>query len=65
MKFLIWSMEHGSWWGPNSIGYTPHKKDAGRYSLEEACEIVTSANIGMSRGYMKPPHEAMIPDTEE
>lgn len=64
LKFLIWSMEHNAWWMPNERGYTPSREEAGRYSFEEACKIVKAANIGLSRGYQKNPHEAMIADTE-
>lgn len=34
--YLVWSNEHGAWWGHNQCGYNAHVKDAGRYSLEEA-----------------------------
>ena len=43
-KWLIWSVEHRCWWKPNSFGYTANREDAGRYSLEEAKEIVRNAN---------------------
>ena len=39
-QFLIWSHEHGGWWGPNHRGYVQRAEDAGRYSLEEAANIV-------------------------
>lgn len=44
-KYLIWSFEHGGWWGPAHIGYYPNRADAGIYSEREAVDIVTRANI--------------------
>jgi hypothetical protein len=43
-SFLIWSNEHGAWWGPNGCGYTKRREEAGRYVLFEALRIVFSAN---------------------
>jgi hypothetical protein len=54
--FLIWSIEHDAWWGPNRIGYTRALAEAGRYWEPEARDIVTRANY--------PPgtcHECAIP----
>ncbi len=45
MKYLIWSFEHGGWWGPNSIGYVAKRSDAGEYTEEDAMAIVAGANI--------------------
>lgn len=49
MNYLIRSFEHEftrvCWWGPNRCGYTEKLEEAGRYSGEEAAEIVTAANI--------------------
>lgn len=39
-KFLIWSWEHRGWWRPKSYGYTADWRDAGRYSWDQAAEIV-------------------------
>lgn len=44
--FLIWSEEHGSWWRPRRAGYTTSMRSAGRYTYDEALEIVEGANIG-------------------
>jgi hypothetical protein len=43
--YVIWSYEHGAWWGPARCGYTVQLADAGRYSRDEAERIVASANI--------------------
>ena len=40
----IWCFERGMWWKPYSNGYTFHIKEAGKYSYEEAVEIVKQAN---------------------
>ena len=38
--FVIWSWEHHSWWAPNRQGYAEHLEQAGRYSFQEAADIV-------------------------
>jgi hypothetical protein len=43
--WLIWSNEHRAWWGPGRHGYTTLTDRAGRYSRQEAAEIVGQANI--------------------
>jgi hypothetical protein len=43
-EYLIWSEEHGSWWGPGNSGYTRSLFEASRYSLSEAKSIVEKAN---------------------
>ena len=57
--WLIWSLEHAAWWKPDSVGYCFKKSQAGRYTFQEACDIVRSANRGIGDS---PPHEAMILD---
>jgi hypothetical protein len=37
--YVVWSIEHKSWWGPNRSGYTPYLDLAGRYTRDEAIEI--------------------------
>jgi len=59
-KWLIWSIEHRSWWAPNRIGYTPDVVFAGLYAYEEALDIVTGANRGIVR-HVCEPNEAMCP----
>lgn len=54
--FLIWSLEHEAWWGPNHRGYFKEREKAGLYSFEEALKIVKGANIGLH----DVPNEAMI-----
>jgi hypothetical protein len=57
-EWLIWSIEHGAWWAPNSLGYTKSRKNAGLYSWDDALAIVRGANTGLND--QTPPHEAMI-----
>jgi hypothetical protein len=51
--YLIWSNEHGLWWGRGSCGYVQSFADAGRYSRVEALKICaneipgTAARLGM------------------
>lgn len=40
--FLIWSIEHGAWWRAEHGGYTEDVKEAGRYSFDEAIDIVNN-----------------------
>ena len=62
LKWLIWSLEHDSWWKPNHQGYTLKKEEAGRYSFEEALKIAISANHYRGNN---PPLEAMLPDSND
>jgi len=39
----IWSNQHGQWWRPNRRGYTAHIHEAGRYTWDEAAQIVIEA----------------------
>jgi hypothetical protein len=57
-KFLIWSIEHKAWWMPNRHGYTQIKENAGRYSFNEALDIVEEGN--MAPECVNFPHEAMV-----
>jgi hypothetical protein len=43
--WLIWSNDHGTWWGPNRGGYTRVVKDAGRYTLAEAWQIMRARDF--------------------
>lgn len=45
MRYVIWSLEHQAWWGPERRGYTASLRDAGQYSETEASAIVADANI--------------------
>jgi hypothetical protein len=58
-QYLIWSEEHGGWWGAGDWGYTRSLRQAGRYSKERADEIVSKANR-----FSEPPafNEIAIPD---
>jgi hypothetical protein len=42
-KYLIWSFEHSMWWGKNHAGYTLELANAGRYTAEEAVEILCNS----------------------
>lgn len=46
MKYLIWSIEHGMWWKPYEMGYTKDIYSAGRYTAEEAVEILCMCSPG-------------------
>jgi hypothetical protein len=46
--YLIWSHEHGAWWGPAGNGYARRISEAGRYTERVAIEICTSAMPGTS-----------------
>lgn len=56
--WLIWSFEHQGWWKPKKFGYTTNILEAGRYSYQEAKNIVEKANYGC----YNIPEEAMVPD---
>ena len=43
--YVLWSIEHTAWWRPSRRGYTRDIRQAGRYELLEAREIVRDANI--------------------
>ena len=46
--YLIWSHEHGAWWGPERCGYVRRISDAGRYSRADAWDICIKAMSGTS-----------------
>lgn len=54
--FLIWSIEHGSWWRSNHEGYTTDVQQAGRYTFDEAIDICNNPHT------VKPgvPNEAIV-----
>lgn len=41
--YLIWSHEHGGWWGPERCGYYQTVRNAGRYSRDEAMKVCHGA----------------------
>lgn len=66
-KYLIWSNEHNAWWRPGRCGYTDHRSLAGRYTLEEAIEIVDRANEFIEWKHfpndpIPVPNEAIVPE---
>lgn len=49
--WVVWSVEHNAWWGPNRGGYFTHLVGgAGLYTEAEAREIERSANGPAGRG---------------
>lgn len=54
---MIYSHEHAAWWRPRRLGYTGILAEAGRYSREEAEQIVTDAAYGWRGGL--PPEVAI------
>src|SRR6185437_4715576 len=59
-RCLIWSHEHGAWWRPNRLGYTPVAALAGRYTEAEAREICENAAYGWLDG--RPPEVMVLAD---
>ena len=57
-KWLIWSHEHRGWWPQSRSGYVKSIQHAGRFTFDEALEIVNQGNYGM-RGDV--PEETMMP----
>jgi hypothetical protein len=56
--WIVWSNEHNAWWKPSKRGYTNARHEAGRYSFEEACQIVHDANLYCGNT----PNEAVVRD---
>ena len=54
-KYLIWSHEHRQWWGPGHCGYTASIERAGRYTKNEAADIVLD--------HYPPGEEVAVPET--
>jgi hypothetical protein len=46
-EYLIWSHEHGMWWGPGGHGYTEHLDRAGHYLRKDAMRICCNAMPGV------------------
>jgi hypothetical protein len=61
VNYLIWSIEHGAWWGPNRRGYTQDVRTAGRYSYEVAVDIVEDANVAGVNECLIPEHCIQVP----
>jgi len=57
--WVIWSEEHGAWWGPGGHGYTFSLRQAGRYSRQQAERIVENANRYLRQGAR---NEVALPD---
>ncbi len=48
--WLIWSNEQRQWWRPGRAGYTLEVDQAGRYSRQEAGEVVSRLGVGEHKG---------------
>jgi hypothetical protein len=64
--WLVWSVEHNAWWGPDSCGYTLKLDAAGRYDFSEARNICRYANhrAGSKNQGISRPSEVMVPAPE-
>ena len=60
--YMIWSFEHGAWWGPNSNGFTRIPMDAGQYSRSDAYKICARRNY---RGIYEVPVPVSFFDYQE
>lgn len=45
-RYLVWSHEHGAWWGSGQMGYVQQLSSAGRYTRTEAIRICKRAIPG-------------------
>jgi len=43
--WVVWSFEHGAWWGPGRWGYVAELREAGRFTQREAEQIEREANV--------------------
>jgi hypothetical protein len=57
VRYVLWSEEHGAWWGAVEWGYTRSLLAAGRYSEADARKIADDANR-----YSKTLQEVALPD---
>lgn len=57
--WVVWSEEHGAWWGPGWHGYVTSLAGAGRYDKEEAIDIMDRANRYLPEGKI---YEIAMPD---
>lgn len=46
--YLIWSHEHGAWWGPGGHSYVGKVSAAGRYTRQKAIDVCAKAMPGTS-----------------
>lgn len=60
IKWLVWCHERQMWWRFAGVGYTEKEHEAGRFTFEEATDIIWDAHDG-GRLYDSP-NETMIPD---
>lgn len=61
--YLVWSHEHGAWWGPARRGYVKRIAEAGLYSEEEAIDICAKAIMGRREPFYELP--VRLEDVEE
>lgn len=63
--YLVWSQEHGRWWGSGGWGYTADIQKAGRYTKDRAETICAQANFGGRFNEMAIPCPYGIPPLAE
>ncbi|HEY2617007.1 MAG TPA: hypothetical protein VGI78_06690 [Acetobacteraceae bacterium] len=64
--YVIWSHEHGRWWGPGGCGYETRLAQAGRYTREQALHICRIAVPGAAyRMSALPELPVRLADVEE
>jgi hypothetical protein len=51
--YKIWSNEHGGWWRPGGIGYTPDEDLAGVFHSNTALGVLIQSSLGSSPGEPK------------
>ncbi len=59
--YLIWSHEHGLWWGEAAFGYVETVREAGRYTKDQAAEI-TLDHVPAGEEVAVPQEHAMTHD---
>ena len=57
--WIVWSEEHGAFWGPGRSGYVTSLVRAGRYTEAEARLIEVNANRYLPEGRI---YEVAMPD---
>ena len=63
MKYLIWSIENQGWLLESTCGYAFTRDRAGRFTLNEAQELVREANYYLKND--KIPYKLLVPDDFE
>lgn len=58
-EWVVWSNQHGAWWGPKWRGYTTLFHEAGRYSSRDMRMILEKANSNLPAGQEYPDEVAI------